>query len=116
MHPVAMRNIVSLVDSTGQPIFQFGDVPRGVPPSILGYPVYLSTAISKTNTLYTSSTNIYFGPMSRILFGDLRGLEFATDPFGLFDKDQTRIRITERVGIVTPVGTYFAYLKGVKNS
>jgi hypothetical protein len=51
-----------------------------------------------------------------MIFGDLRGLEFATDPFGLFSTDQTRLRVTGRLGIVTPVGTYFAYLKGVKNT
>jgi len=38
------------------------------------------------------------------------------DPCGLFDKDQTRLRVIKRTGIVTRVGAYFAYLKGVKNS
>jgi hypothetical protein len=30
--------------------------------------------------------------------------------------DETRIRVTERVAIVTPVGAYFSYLKGLKNT
>ena len=76
--------------------------------------MFVSSAISVMNSLYTSSTNIYFGPQQKIIMGDLRGMEFATDPFGLFHLDQTRLRITERVGIVTPVGSMFPYLKGAK--
>ncbi len=114
MHPGAMREVVSLVDSGGMPIFQFSNVPNAIPERILGYPVFVSSAISKTNSLYTSSTNIYFGPVGKIIIADLRGMTFATDPYGLFDKDQTRLRVTERVGIVCPTGAHFAYLKGAK--
>jgi len=51
--------------------------------------------------------------MSKIILRDLRNLEFAVDPFGLLD-DQTRLRVTERVGIVAPVGAYFSFLKDLK--
>lgn len=72
--------------------------------------------MSKTKTVYTSSLNGYLGPFTKMIFGDLRGMELAVDPYGLFDKDQTRLRVTERIWIETPVGAYFSYLKGLKNT
>ena len=116
MHPIAMRHVVGLVDDNGQPIFQYANVPGAIQMSILGYPVALSSVVSLAQTVKTTSTNIYYGPPSKIIFGDLAGMGFDTDPFGLFATAQTRIRVIKRTGITIPVGEYFSVLQGVKNA
>src|SRR5207247_826094 len=71
---------------------------------------------SASLALDRSHMTVVDNTFTKMVFGDLRGMDLAIDPFGLFDKDQTRIRVTERIGIATPVGTYFSYLKGLKNT
>ena len=116
MHPTALKNVVGLVDTNGLPIFQYGNVPNAVPPRILGYPVEDTSAISLAQTTKTTSTNIYFGPPSKIVFGDRVGMDFMIDPYSLMNAIRTRIRVTKRTAITVPVGTYFTILKGVTNA
>lgn len=115
-HPKAWLNVVGLVDSSGAPIFQFANVPNAAPNRLLGYPVELSSVINTNRTVGSTggTSNIYYGPMSKIIFGDLTGMAFDTDPYGLFTTAQTRVRVIKRTGIAIPVGTFFSYLKGVK--
>lgn len=114
MLPSAFKNIVSLVDTTGQPIFSFANVPNAIPQFVGGYPVYLVSSLSSAWSAATTSTNIYFGPPSKILFGDIAGMAFDIDPYSLLDKVQTRIRVLKRTGITVPVGAYFTIMKQVK--
>ena len=114
MLPAAFKNIAGLVDTTGQPIFSFGVVPNNIPQMLGGYPVYLVSSLSSAWTAATTSTNIYFGPPSKILFGDITGMSFDIDPYSLLDKVQTRIRVLKRTGILVPVGSYFTIMKQVK--
>jgi HK97 family phage major capsid protein len=117
MLPSVFRGVVSSVDTTGQPIFSFMNVPGAIPSFIGGYPVYL---VSSLNTGWTqgsngsSSSNIYYGPPSKIIFGDLTGMSFDLDPYGLFDKVQTRMRVYKRTAIQVPVGGYFTFARGAK--
>lgn len=115
-HPKAWQNVVGLIDSQGAPIFQFSAVPNAAPDRLLGYPVLLSSAINTNRTVGSTggTVNIYYGPMNKIIFGDLTGMAFDTDPYGLFTTAQTRVRVIKRTGIVVPVGTFFSYLKGAK--
>lgn len=114
MLPAAFKNIAGLVDSTGQPIFSFGVVPNNIPTMLGGYPVYMVSSLSSAWSAATTSTNIYFGPPSKILYGDISGMQFDIDPYSLMDKVQTRIRVLKRTGITVPVGAYFTIMKQVK--
>jgi HK97 family phage major capsid protein len=116
MLPGAFKNIASLVDTTGQPIFSFGNVPNAIPQFIGGYPVNLVSSLSTAWTNVSGSTsNIYYGPPSKILFGNVGGLRFDIDPYSLMDRIQSRVRVMERVGILVPTGSYFTVAKGVKS-
>jgi HK97 family phage major capsid protein len=114
MTPLAFKNVVSLVDTTGQPIFSFSNVPNAIPQFMGGYPVYLVSSLSTQWTLGTTTTNIYYGPPSKILFGDIAGMQFDLDPYSLLDKVQTRVRVLKRTAITVPVGAFFTIMKTVK--
>lgn len=114
MTPFVFKNIVSLVDTTGQPIFSFSNVPNAIPQFVGGYPVYLVSSLStQWATVSGSTSQIYFGPPRKILFGDITGMSFDLDPYSLLDKVQTRIRVLKRTGILVPVGSYFTFARGV---
>lgn len=114
MTPLAFKNIVSLVDTTGQPIFSFANVPGAIPNFVGGYPVHLVSSLSTVwGNVSGSSTNIYFGPPAKIIYGDISGMSFDLDPYSLLDKVQTRIRVLKRTGILVPVGQYFTFARGV---
>lgn len=115
MHPYAFKNIMGLVDTTGQPVFMFGQAPQAVPQFIGGYPVSLVSSLSRTLVYKTSSTNIYFGPPSKIIFGDIAGMQFDIDPFSLFQKVLTNVRVIKRTGIAIAVPSAFTILHGVKH-
>ena len=59
---------------------------------------------------------MFFGPPSKIIFGDIGYMSFDINPFGLFTTSQTRVRVVKRTGIVVPVGEYFSVLEGLKNT
>jgi HK97 family phage major capsid protein len=113
-HPMVTKNAISLVDTTGQPILKFADALNPWQGRIVGYPVYEVSSLSTAQTTMTSSTNAYFGPPAKILYGDIAGMTFDLDPYGLFTTAQTRIRVMKRTGILVPRGAYFSILKGVK--
>jgi HK97 family phage major capsid protein len=112
MLPQVFKGVVGSVDTTGQPIFSFANVPGAIPSFIGGYPVYLVSSLSTQWTQGSqgsSSSCIYYGPPSKIIFGDLTGMSFDLDPYGLFDKVQTRMRVYKRTAIQVPVGGYFTF-------
>jgi HK97 family phage major capsid protein len=113
MTPGAFKNIISLVDTAGMPIFSFANVPGAIPNFIGGYPVYLVSSLSTAWSTFTSSSNIYFGPPAKILYGDIAGMSFDIDPYSLLDRVQTRVRVLKRTGILVPVGSHFSIAKGV---
>jgi HK97 family phage major capsid protein len=117
MLPNAFKNIVSLVDTTGQPIFSFANVPNAIPNFIGGYPVYLVSSLSTqwaNGSNGSSASQIYFGPPSRLIFGDIMGMRMDIDPYGLFSTLQTRVRVLKRTGIICPTGGHFTFARGVK--
>jgi HK97 family phage major capsid protein len=117
MLPQVFRGVVGSVDTSGQPIFSFANVPGAIPSFIGGYPVYLVSSLSTQWTQGSngsSSSNVYYGPPSKIIFGDLTGMSFDIDPYGLFDKVQTRMRVYKRTAIQVPVGSYFTFARSAK--
>lgn len=116
MHPTAFRAVAGITDTNGQPVLQFNNVPNAIQERVLGYPVAISSALTLANAIKTSSTSIYFGPPTKIIFGDLTGMEFMLDPYGRMTTYETRIRVVKRTGIVVPVGTYFSIMRGVINA
>jgi HK97 family phage major capsid protein len=115
MTPLVFKNIVSLVDNNGQPIFSLANVPNAIPQMVGGYPVYLVSSLStQWATVSGSTSQIYFGPPSKIIYGDATGMSFDIDPYFFFDTVKTRIRVLKRTGILVPVGAYFTMARGVK--
>jgi len=113
MAPKLFRQIVGITDTNGQPVLQYANVPNAIRESILGYPVIVDSALTKTSAIKTLSQSAYFGPMNKIVFGDLAGMEFALDPYGLFTSYGTRLRVIKRTGIVVPLGSFFTILRGL---
>lgn len=113
MAPNVFRQVVGITDTNGQPVFQYANVPNAIPERILGYPVVIDSALSKTNAIKSGSLSLYFGPLGKIVFGDLAGMEFALDPYGLFTTYGTRLRLIKRTAITIPVGTFFSIARGV---
>lgn len=113
-HPMVTKNAIALVDTTGQPILKFADATNPWQGRIIGYPLYEVSSLSTAQTTMTSSTNAYFGPPNKILYGDITGMSFFMDPYSLMDTLRTRVRVAKRTGILVPRGSYFSFLKGVK--
>ncbi|HEV8198760.1 MAG TPA: phage major capsid protein [Candidatus Polarisedimenticolia bacterium] len=119
MHPGVYKNLLTNVDTTTQPIIAFSNNAQTptdgrIPFSITGFPVELSAVISTQDSVYTTSSSIYFLDPQRVLYGDLIGMRFDIDPYGLFSTDQVRIRVLQRLGILVPVGGYVSHLQGAK--
>jgi len=117
MNPVVFKNIVGLTDTTGQPVFSFGSVPNAIPHFVGGYPVHLVSSLSTqwTNgSAGSSAGGMYFGPASKIIYGDSTGMNFDIDPYFFFDTVKTRIRVLKRTGIIVPVGGYFTVGNGAR--
>jgi HK97 family phage major capsid protein len=119
MHPGVYKNLLSTLDSTGQPIVSFSNNYQtppagGIPFYIAGFPVEMSAVISTQDSTYTTSSSVFFADPSRVLYGDLYGLRFDLDLFGLFSTDQARLRVIERLAIQVPVGGFVSVLQGCR--
>src|SRR5882724_428414 len=119
MHPGVYKNLLSTLDSTGQPIVSFSNnyqtpTVGGIPFFVAGFPVELSAVISTQDSVYTTSSSIYFCDPRRIIYGDLIGMKFDLDIYSLFTSDQVRLRVLERVAIQIPVGGFVSQLQGCR--
>ena len=100
MNPKIFATVVGLVDTTGQPIFQYANVPGAPYKTILGFPVYLTSALSVDITRGSSGStgNVYFGDPRNLIFGDRMALRFeVTDQVG-WDHDRIDARMIGRWG------------------
>jgi HK97 family phage major capsid protein len=129
MSPLAADNVWGLVDSQGQPIFKFGAMPVAgvrteqmvgpVPNGYLqGYPAFVHNGIltNRTKGTGTALTNIYFGNFSKLIFGDLLGIQFDVDPYGLFNSDSVRVRVKKRTAILVGVPSAFTIIKDIQTA
>jgi len=119
MNPITYRALLSSVDTTGQPIVSFSNNYQtpptgGIPFYVAGYPVELSAVISTVDTVYTTSSSIYFVDPGRVIYGDLVGMKFDLDIYSLFTSDQVRLRVLERMAIQIPVGGFVSQLQGCR--
>jgi HK97 family phage major capsid protein len=119
MHPITYRALLSTVDSTGQPVVAFSNSAQApvsgvIPFSIAGFPVEMCAVISTVDTVFTTSSSIYFCDPRRVIYGDVIGMQFDLDPYGLFNTYQTRVRVVERTAIQIPVGTAISQLQGCR--
>ena len=111
MNPKIFATIVGLVDSNGQPIFQYANVPGQVPFQLLGFPCYLTTAASVdiTRGSTASTGNIYFGDPRKLVFGDRTAMRFEVSDQVNWATDQIDARMIGRWGFT--VGTPAAWTK-----
>ncbi|MBP7570900.1 MAG: phage major capsid protein [Acidobacteria bacterium] len=115
MHPAMFMAIVGLVDTNGQPIFQYANVPNTVPERVLGYPAYLSSnlSIAITRGSTGSTGNIYFGPMKQMLLGQRKGFTWDVTDQVNWAKDQFDARLVSRWGFGVPKPAHFTKIVGI---
>ena len=112
VHPWIVRDALQLVTgSAGSPwlpMIPFNN--QGQANTLLGWPVYATSVISRNLT--SSTSNIYFGNPKGIVMGDRMGTQFDIDPYGLFTSAQIRMRVIRRTGIAIWVPGKFTYMPG----
>lgn len=118
MHPTIFGTIVALADTTGQAIFQYANVPNTPPERVLGWPVYMSSALSVAITRgSTGSTgNVYFGPMKKLLLGVRKGLAWSVTDQVNWATDSIDCRMIGRFGFTVGTPGAFTRLVGCKQS
>ena len=111
MSPKIFATVVGLVDSNGQPIFQYANVPGMARREILGYPVYLTNALSTTITRGSTGNtgNIYFGNPANLIFGDRLGMRWDVTDAVNWGTGQIDMRLLCRHGFT--VGRPAAWTK-----
>ena len=115
--PKGYAQILSLADSQGMPIVQFGastqDTPAG---SLLGRPIVVSNRIGGTDTLDDTTltkTKILFGPPSSLIAGTRQGMNWdVTDAVG-WANYQMDARLVGRFGGRPVVGSSFVSLENI---
>ena len=117
MAPEGMSKVVGLVDTTGQPIVQFGNVPNQFAASILGYPCEVHSVIRADRTVGTGTalcSNIYFGPPKQFLIGERAGMAWDVTDIASFSKYQINMRLIARVGLGVAVPKAFSRREGIQ--
>lgn len=101
MAPETMGKIVGMVDSNGQPIYKFGEVPGRISMTVLGFPVEVHSAISASRTKGSSSTlsNLYFGPPRNFILGNRMGMSWDVSDAPGFDAASVHMRLLTRVAL-----------------
>lgn len=115
MAPELAGSVLGMEDSQGRAVFQgaiAGQETRFTPQArglLWGYPAFIHSGIraDRTKGTGTNLSNLYFGNWKHLWIGDLLGLTFATDPFGLFTTDEVRLRVTKRTAILVQQGAAF---------
>ena len=99
--PEVMAKIVGMVDTTGQPVVQFGNVPNAFSASILGFPVEVHSVIKADRTYGTGTaiSSLYFGPPKQFIIGDRMGMAWDVSDIPQFRKAQVNMRLITRVGL-----------------
>jgi HK97 family phage major capsid protein len=115
MHRKMLATVVALVDTTGNPIFQ-PSIAGGVPNTILGFPVYTTSAIDNSRLRNAETTsNVYFGNPRRLIFGDRMGMRFdVTDTGPNWEYFAVDMRINGRWGFTVGTPAAFSVIVGGK--
>lgn len=96
MHPDVLHYVRILKDDNGQPIW----TPAGVGPGqVYGYDIIESTKAPGSGDDAANTAFIVFGNFRGFIKGDRRQLTVAVDPYGKFEKSQTRIRWSRRLAL-----------------
>lgn len=108
--PETMGKIVGLVDTTGQPIVQFGNVPGQFAASILGFPCEVHSVIQADRTYGTGTglSNVYFGPASQVVIGDRMGMAWDVSDIPGFSSAEVHMRLIARLAIAVAVPKAFS--------
>lgn len=104
---VLIRSRVGTGGTIDLPFFipPLGGLSGKVPAALLGDEVITHSGILTNRAVGTGTnrTNIYYGPPSTIIFGDLLGFEIALNPWAKFANAQVDIRGIKRTGILVGV-------------
>lgn len=116
MHKDAIKLITGLKDSANRPIFGAGDISKGLPATLLGYPIREMNAIPTNLGAGSNTTEIYFGAMRYYLIGDREqvGVETSTQEGDSFKKHRMAVKVYERVDGRLGLTDAFKKLTGVK--
>jgi len=70
----------------------------GLPPTLWGYPVYLTEVMPNTGADGVSTDFIFFGNMMHYYIGDRNQMSMARSPHFAFNTDRTFLRVIQRLG------------------
>jgi HK97 family phage major capsid protein len=103
---LALHYVRGMIDSTNRPIMQ--PLSEAMPSTILGYPWNMSEKIATTDTGAGCIFGL-FGAFDKFIIGRREGaMALELDPYGLFDQDETRIRMISRWALSLGRETAFA--------
>lgn len=120
VHPRTVNTLRQIKDTgSGSNVYLWADPAMpGDPPTLWGYPVYTTTAISIAETQGSNSdaSSIYLGCWPEFVIGQRKALELrASDAAGnAFEYDQVFIRAIMRVDCNVRHAASFEVLKGVR--
>ncbi len=85
MSDTIFKQVKSIQDSTGRPLWLPQDLQQGAPGTLLGYPVYLNQDMASG----ASSKCIVFGDFGKFFVRDVQGLVLRRSDSHNFDQFQT---------------------------
>lgn len=104
----AKHYIRSLKDTQGRPVFAMPG--NGVPGTIWEYPYYQSEKMPNVDSV--SNKQILFGNFNYAILGRRKGaMTIDVDPYGLFDSDMVRFRMTTRWAFANADASAFCMVK-----
>jgi HK97 family phage major capsid protein len=114
-----MKEIRTLKDGFGRPMFQAGDMTNGIPDKINGYPVFEFATAIPDNLTYNgiaNTTEIVFGNLENYYFFDKgeMGSEVNTASDQAFKNHQALIKVWERIDGKCAIPAAFVKLQGIK--
>ena len=107
--------VAKLKTTTNLPVWS--DAIAGQPAKLLGYPVLENPQMPDSGDSAASTKFLVFGNFKRYIVGIRRGFtakildEATVNSINLAEKDERAVRITQRIGGVTPTPDAFAVLK-----
>lgn len=108
--------LVNLRDTQGRPLW-IDNTAAGLPPTVLGRPVYIVDEIPTNLGAGTNATEIWFGYFENFFIGDHLGLTVDYGTNGTdFAQDKISLRLLKRVAARPTIGTSFTKLTGVISS
>ena len=108
-HPTVFNSLRTLKDDNGNYIYQAPQ--SGEPGTIWGFPYIKSKTLPSTASKLQDNPFVIFGDFKNLYFADRMSMAIATSTHVGFKKNQTYIRMVERIGFKIALPSTFAILR-----